>query len=335
MDPHGVTRLHLRTTSGWTLLDATNRRQQDVDPLRAVPVRAAASASGGAAPAGWLYLPAAGGAGTGGARPPLVIVPYPGQRRAAPSTLAEYGQSFITPSIPVLVGAGYAVLTPSLPLSEGEEPSAGLAAKVLGVVDAAAAQYPDAFDPGRLALWGHSLGGHGVVAIIAQTDRFRAAVEMAGPIDMISMWGTFQAPERVDPSEGTGISGELGWTEDSQGAMGGPPWRNPARYVRNTLVFQADRIRTPLLIIQGDQDHVPMSQGEEIFSALFRQDRDAVLLTYWGEAHILYSPGNVRDAYRRGLAWLAENLARAVKVAAAAPAASPEPVSATSGPRSR
>lgn len=332
VDPHGVTQLHLKLGSVWTVLDATNLRQQDVDPLRAIPIRTPGLGTAGGAQAGWLYLPATSSVGS---PPPLVIVPYPGQRQAAPSTLAEYGQSSSSPSIPVLVGAGYAVLTPSLPLAAGEAPSDGLGAKVLSIVDAAATQYPGTFDPHRLALWGLSLGGHGVVAIIAQTDRFRAAVEMAGPIDMISMWGTFQAPERVDPSGGTGISGEIGWTEDSQGAMGGPPWEDPARYVRDSLVFQADRIHTPLLILQGDQDHVPMTQGEEIFSALFRQDRDAVLLTYWGEEHILYSPGNVRDAYRRGLAWLAENLERPVKVAAAAPARNPESASATNGPSSR
>ncbi|WP_372786017.1 prolyl oligopeptidase family serine peptidase [Phenylobacterium sp.] len=331
VDARGVTRLNLRVGSVWTLLDAANLRQRDVDPLRAIPVRTSAPASGGA-PGGWLYLPAPGAVG---AAPPLVIVPYPGQRRAAPSTLADYGESYMTPSIPVLLGAGYAVLVPSLPLSQGEEPSVGVGAKVLEVVDAAAAQYPGAFDSRRLALWGHSLGGYGVVAIITQTNRIRAAIEMAGPMDMVGMWGSFQASARVDSSEGTGISGEIGWAEDSQGAMGGPPWRNPARYVRDTLVFHADRIHTPLLIIQGDQDHVPMAQGEEIFSALFRQDRDAVLLTYWGEEHILYSPGNVRDAYRRGLAWLADNLDRPVKVAVATPAESPEPGSATTSPSSR
>jgi dipeptidyl aminopeptidase/acylaminoacyl peptidase len=240
----------------------------------------------------------------------------------------------MSPNIPALVGAGYAVLSPSLPLSGNAEPAAGLGARVSAIVDAAAAQHPGAFDVTRLALWGHSFGGYGTAAIIAQTDRFRAAVDMAGPIDLFSMWGTFQAPERIDPSEGLAVSGTTGWTEDAQGAMGAPPWRDPARYLRNSPLFQADHIHTPLLIMVGDQDHIPMSQGEEMFSALYRQDRDAMLLTYWGEAHILYSPGNVRDAYRRAFAWLAENLARPLSVAAA-PVANPALASATSAPSSR
>ena len=84
------------------------------------------------------------------------------------------------------------------------------------------------------------------------------------------------------------------------------------------------------MLMVGDQDHIPMSQSEEMFSALYRQDRDAMLLTYWGEPHIFYSPGSVRDAYGRGLAWLAEHLR-----ADAGPEAHRAPASATTAPNSR
>jgi dipeptidyl aminopeptidase/acylaminoacyl peptidase len=39
-----------------------------------------------------------------------------------------------------------------------------------------------------------------------------------------------------------------------------------------------------------------------------RQDKDAVMLTYWGEGHTLGSPGNLRDLYRRAFAWLDAHL---------------------------
>jgi dipeptidyl aminopeptidase/acylaminoacyl peptidase len=329
-DEHGVGRLRLWTDGRWIELDAVNLRQHDVDPLRAVPVRVEGAAGSGAT-LSWLYLPQVDSKGS---PPPLVVVPYPGQRHDTPATLATYGISSAAPSIPAIVGAGYAVLSPSLPLGEAAEPALDLAKKVLTIVDAAMVQHPGAFDPQRLALWGHSFGGYGTAAIITQTDRFGAAVDMAGPIDLISMWGTFLAPMRINPSEGSGIAGEQGWTEDSQGAMGAPPWRDPARYLRNSPIFQANLIHTPLLIIAGDLDHIPETQGEEMFSALFRQDRDAMLLTYWGEGHLLYSPANVRDAYRRSFAWLADNLDRRLSAGAGRPA-SPAPASATSEPSSR
>jgi dipeptidyl aminopeptidase/acylaminoacyl peptidase len=313
-DEHGVARLRLWAGAGWVLLDAADARQQNVDPLHALPVRQSDPAPDGRPQVAWLYLPAPS---SRGGPPPVVVVPYPGQRHNVPATIAEYGRSYATPSVPILVGAGYAVLVPSLALSDDAEPAAGLGARVLDIVDAAAAQHPGAFDPERLAIWGHSFGGYGTVVILTQTDRFRAAIDMAGPIDLVSMWGTFPAPERADASEGTAIAAEMEWTEEFQGAMHAPPWRDPARYLRNSPIFRADQIHTPLLILEGDQDQIPVMQGEEIFSALYRQDRDAVLATYWGEGHVLYSPGNVRDAYRRGLAWLAENLARPVRFGAA------------------
>ena len=333
-DAHGVERLQLWAGGRWVLLDATNLRQSDVDPLRGLAVHHpdADRAPDGGALDSWLYLPPSR---PGAPPPPLIVVPYPGQRHRTPASVADYSVDYLTPSLPALVGAGYAVLTPSLPLAATAEPIDGLGARVLAIVDAAAAQHPGAFDTTRLALWGHSFGGYAVMAIVSQTDRFRAAVDMAGPSDLISIWGTFQAPRRVDPSEGLGVSGVIGWAEDAQPQLGGPPWSDPGRYLRNSPILQADCIHTPLLIMGGDQDHIPMSQGEEMFSALYRQDRDAVLLTYWGESHILYSPGNVRDAYQRGFAWLAENLARPVTVEAAAPGASPGPGSASVAPRPR
>lgn len=328
-DPHGVVRLELWAGGRWRVVDRVNRRQRDVDPLRVVAVR---DPDGQAHPRGgplssWLYLPTLA---PGAPPPPLVVVPYPGLARAAPSTLGDYGEASRTPSVPVIVGAGYAVLEPALPLAPDAEPAADLASRVLAIVDAAAAEHPGVFDPNRLALWGHSFGGYGSIAIIGQTDRFRAAVAMAPPTDLISGWGAFPEAQRVDPTEGLSISGRTGWTEDAQGATRGPPWADPARFIRNSPLFQADRIHTPLMLMVGDQDHIPMSQSEELFSALYRQDRDAMLLTYWGEPHIFYSPGSVRDAYGRGLAWLADHLKPD-----AGPGARPGRASATTAPSSR
>jgi dipeptidyl aminopeptidase/acylaminoacyl peptidase len=77
------------------------------------------------------------------------------------------------------------------------------------------------------------------------------------------------------------------------------------RYASNSPVLLADRIQAPVLLIQGDQDPIPLSQGEEMFSALYRQGKDAEEVTYWGEGHIISSPGNVRDLYARAFGFLA------------------------------
>ncbi len=65
-------------------------------------------------------------------------------------------------------------------------------------------------------------------------------------------------------------------------------------------------MQTPLLIIQGDRDYVPVQQGEEVFTALYRQGKRAEFVRYWGEGHVLESPANIRDMWQRILAWFEE-----------------------------
>ncbi len=59
-----------------------------------------------------------------------------------------------------------------------------------------------------------------------------------------------------------------------------------------------------------DRDYVPPGQAEELFSALYRQQKDVVLVTYRGEGHVLSSPANIRDFYDTVWAWLDEVLQR-------------------------
>jgi dipeptidyl aminopeptidase/acylaminoacyl peptidase len=49
-------------------------------------------------------------------------------------------------------------------------------------------------------------------------------------------------------------------------------------------------------------------QGEEMFSALYRQGKDAKLLTFRGEGHVVLAPGNVRRLYAEGLKFLDDAL---------------------------
>lgn len=67
-------------------------------------------------------------------------------------------------------------------------------------------------------------------------------------------------------------------------------------------------MQTPLLIIQGDMDYVPLAQGEQFFSALYRQGKRARFVRYWGEGHILQSPANIQDMWQRIYGWFDEFL---------------------------
>lgn len=280
------------------VLARINARLHDVD--RPAPIPIDHQGPNGEHLRSWLFLPAATES-----PPPLVVVPYPGAVRATPPD-DIWDAPPMAPAA-ILLGHGYAVLLPSLPAWRGGEgPADGLADRVLGIVEAAA-RAPGAagrFDPARLGLWGHSFGGYATAAILTQTDRFGAAVATAAPTDLESFHGQFSAHRRTHPEEGLSTPWTAGWTESLQGDMRSPPWEAAERYRRNSPLMQAGRITTPLLLAYGELDGAHPGQAEALFSALYRQNRDAILLTYWGEGHLFGSPGNLRDLYRRGLAFL-------------------------------
>jgi dipeptidyl aminopeptidase/acylaminoacyl peptidase len=296
--PAGETLTWVRSGRGSLDLVRINPRLAEVDRPKPVAVRHLGP--NGEALTSWIVLPAPSGARA----PPLVIVPYPG---ASHPTAPELADPPLMDPTGILVGHGYAVLVPSLPTwRSGGGPADGLAHQVLAIVDAAAGQADLAgrFDPNRLGLWGHSFGGYGTLAMIGESDRFRAAVAAAPASDLISDWGQFGPQRRGNPDEGLTTPWSAGWVEASQADMRRPPWEDPDRYLRNSPLLMAGTVHTPVLLAYGELDGSHPGQAEEMFSALFRQDKDAVLLTYWGEQHLFASPGNLRDYYRRSLAFL-------------------------------
>jgi dipeptidyl aminopeptidase/acylaminoacyl peptidase len=307
VDAHGVERLTLaRSGAPPRTLAALNPELAATDPPRIAPVRH--SGSHGEPLTSWLFLPRE----AVGRPPPLVVRPYLGASAATPPH-DGYMEAGFFQNLRVLTGHGYAVLVPSLPNPPGGlvEPADHVAERILAVVAAAEAdsQLAGMFDPGRLALVGWSFGGYTTMAAITQTDRFRAAVEMDGISDLTAYWASVPAQRLLAPDEGYPGIWHAGAVEQTQPEMHAPPWREPERYRRNSPLLAADRIHTPLLLIHGAQDVVPSAGSEAMYSALFRQGKDAILVTYWGAQHSVDSPGDVRDVYARTFAFLDAYLA--------------------------
>jgi len=300
-DIRGRQVLKLSTRSGSVRQIAEiNRHLTSVDLPRIVPVRSGPEGT----VLGWLFLPA-----ESDVPPPLVIKIYPGQAYAAPPAPKEAAGAGFMGDIRVLVGRGYAVLTPSLPRAdEPEGPLPGMAARILKVEAAARSDAASrgAYDPERVALIGYSFGGLSTLAAVTQTNRFRAAVALAGVSDMTAMWAKLQPPYRTTPEEGVMSNWSTGNVEAGQVRLGVPPWRAPELYRKNSPIMAADRIETPLLLMTGDRDFP--DQSEAMFGALYRQGKDAILVTYWGEGHAFLSPGNVRDMYDRIFTFFEERL---------------------------
>ena len=316
-----------RTAAGDKTLARLNPGQRDIVRPTLWPVRHAGP--DGTSLTSWLLTPPER---VGAPPPPLVVIPYPGSVYRRPPDTARLDS--LMASALLLAGHGYAVLVPSLPTPQDAGPAEGVAARILAVVDAAAHQ-PDLagrFDPTRLALWGHSFGAYAVVASIGQTDRFRAAVASAPATDLIGVHGQFNPVRRIFPEEGVSTPWTAGWVEDLQGDMRAPPWEDPQRYLRNSPLLAAGRINTPLLLVYGEIDGSHPAQAEQLFSALYRKDKDAILLTYWGEPHLFGSPGNLLDFYQRAFAFLDDRLGFSGNPTGPRPAR-PEPASASSAPR--
>jgi len=251
---------------------------------------------------GWLILPIDHEPGR---RYPLITWVYPGYvfgGHGRPTMLSIAGHHANNPQL--LAARGYAVLFPSMPLAPEGEPADPyyMANGVLPAVDAAIEM--GIADPGRLGLMGHSYGGYGTYALITQTHRFRAAVALAGITDFVSAYGQFDARFRYEAD----AHEHLLVMSVAETRLGATPWNDAERYVRNSPLFAAGQVQTPLLIIQGDMDYVPLQQGEQFFSALYRQGKRSRFVRYWGEGHVFQSPANIQDMWQQIFRWFDEFL---------------------------
>ncbi len=189
---------------------------------------------------------------------------------------------------------GYAVLFPDSPQHLGT-PSLDLAKTVLPGVNKVIEM--GIADPARLGVMGHSNGGYGTLALIAETKRFRAAIEMDGMGNLVGMYGEMDA---------SGAAYGISNLEGGQNALGGTPWEVRDRYIENSPVFYLDRVETPLLIIHGSKDRsVAPFLGDEIFVGLRRLGKQAEYAKYLGEDHspVVWSYTNLSDLGNRMIAW--------------------------------
>jgi dipeptidyl aminopeptidase/acylaminoacyl peptidase len=250
---------------------------------------------------GWVILPIGY---TPLRRYPTVTWVYAGEvqgERPDPGVSAI--QSDLLFNLQLLASHGYAVLLPSMPLKprgQADDPLLRLQNGVMPAVDELIRQ--GIADPDRLFVAGHSFGGFSTYGLITQTHRFKAAIASAGITDLVSYNGQPDARARyyTDPNEMFDLP-----TVKGQTGMGDrAPWQDIERYTRNSPIMYVDKVETPLLIMHGDMDFVPIQQAEEFFAALYWQHKPVSFVRYWGESHVVSSPANVRDLWNRVYTWL-------------------------------
>jgi dipeptidyl aminopeptidase/acylaminoacyl peptidase len=187
-------------------------------------------------------------------------------------------------NIPYFVSNGYLVFDPNIYYKTGRPGEDAYNSVV------SAAKYLSRYkwvDTARMGLQGHSWGGYQVAYLVTRTNLFAAAEAGAPVANMTSAYGGIRW--------GAGISREFQY-EKTQSRIGATLWQRPDLYLKNSPLFRADAVRTPLLMMHNDADGaVPWYQGIEYFTALRRLGKKVWLMQYNGEDHGLMERKNRKD----------------------------------------
>jgi dipeptidyl aminopeptidase/acylaminoacyl peptidase len=197
---------------------------------------------------------------------------------------------------------GYVVLEPNYRGSSGYgekfrnlnvEDSGG------GEIDdvAAGAQYlisQGIADAARIAIGGGSHGGTMTAyAVTKYPEMFKCAIELFGVVD------------RATYNERTNRNAAIRWMMK----MGGTPEQKPDVYRRANALADVGKIKTPLLIMHGEQDpQVPPYESAQFVAALKAQRKTHWYFTYPNEGHGFAQRAHRLDAWKKQLSFLRKYL---------------------------
>jgi dipeptidyl aminopeptidase/acylaminoacyl peptidase len=140
-------------------------------------------------------------------------------------------------------------------------------------------------DPKRLAIFGWSAGGFMTAWTVTQTHRYRAAIEGAGITDWLSF---------IPTSDIAQVDYDARYEE-----------RDPKAFLEFSPIMYADRVTTPLLILDGQADRrVPLLQGRELFILMAERHETVRMVTYPGAPHFPLLIEQRRNVLQEVAGWL-------------------------------
>ena len=185
----------------------------------------------------------------------------------------------------VYTSNGYAVLIPDIVYKVNDP---GMSAVWCMVPAVKAAIATGIVDAKKVGITGHSWGGYQTSFLVTQTDIFAAAVAGAPLTNMISMYSLHLQEHAAAATRRSSRAARAG----SRAAT----WDNYDAYFRNSPVFFAKNVKTPLMILHNDKDGaVDFTQGVEYFNTLRRLGKPVIMLEYTGENHGLARRPNQQD----------------------------------------
>lgn len=189
-----------------------------------------------------------------------------------------------TINIAYFVSNGYLVFDPNIYYKTGEPGESAYNSVVSAAKHLAKLPWVDST---RMAIQGQSWGGYQVAYLVTRTNMFRAAGAGAPVSNMTSAYGGIRW--------GVGINRQFQY-EKTQSRIGATLWQRPDLYIKNSPLFAANKVNTPLLIMHNDADGaVPWYQSIEYFTALKRLGKKVWFLEYNGEDHNLVERKNRKD----------------------------------------
>jgi dipeptidyl aminopeptidase/acylaminoacyl peptidase len=175
------------------------------------------------------------------------------------------------------------------------DPLEGPALEINQAADEAIARYPF-IDATRQVAAGASYGGHLANWMAVTTTRYRTLVSHAGLFDLAAQWGT----------------SDIAYARERN--MGAPVWEDPATWARQSPLFRAGQLKTPMLVTVGERDYrVPANNALQLWAALQRMQVPSRLIVFPEENHWILRAENSRFFYAEVHAWLARWLAEGSK----------------------
>ncbi|AOW87846.1 alpha/beta fold hydrolase [Streptomyces olivaceus] len=154
-------------------------------------------------------------------------------------------------------------------------------------------------DPDRVAILGGSYGGYAaLVGVTFTPDVFAAAVDIVGVSSLAAFMES--QPEFLKPDLAYNWHLYVGDPADPE---------QRADMLARSPISRVDRVRTPLMVVQGAQDaRVPQAESDRFVEALRERGTPVEYLLVEDEGHAFDNPANATDLYRAAERFLAEHL---------------------------